>query len=121
MKLVASKDFFNSKRLGITVSGADKHFRHESHVHKGYRFSIGTTEIYKDFGAQDQEDVGTLLKHGCAVMDNDENKHVIAKIDAEAKAEFAAHKLSSVPPPTLAELIVNSLIEAGVITPKKAA
>ena|SRR5581483_11579708 len=124
MKLIAAKDFYNSKSLGITIDPKDKLFRHANHVHKGARFSIGTSDNFKDLDAITQERVGTLLKYGCVVLVNQENESngVIDTIEKEAKAEFEAHKQVLEPRQTMAELIAaavaTALAEAGVIKAK---
>lgn len=114
MKLVAKNDFFNSPSLGITVDKKDKLFRHENHVHKGARFEIGSAEHFKDLKPDEKENVGRLLAHGCAVMNSEENDKngVIETIDAEAKAEFAAHKAALAPRPSLAEAVASAVAEA---------
>jgi hypothetical protein len=98
MKFVAANDFFNQKKFGIKFSDEDKKhelFRHENHVHKGYRFSIGAPETaYNDLQPEQKEMAGLLLKHKLAVIDDDVNAKLgtISKIEKEAAAELAVRK-----------------------------
>lgn len=114
MKLIAAKDFFNSKSLRITLDKKDPLHRHDNMIHKGARFSIGTAESYKDLGPQEQEHVGTLLKHGCVVFDSRENEEngVTKRIDAEAKQENEAHQAALKPRKSQSELIAAAVAEA---------
>jgi hypothetical protein len=110
MKLVAAKDFFNAKGISVPPETlkADGRFRHENHVHKCVRFSIGTATVYKELTDEQKFAVGTLISREMAVMDSDENKDRIAKIDAESKDDFAAYKKALAPKANF----ITQLVEA---------
>jgi hypothetical protein len=123
MKLVAQRDFFNAKGIGVKPDQlkAGGMFRHENHVHKGCRFTIGASDVYKDLSNDEQYAVGTLISRGMAVMDTtgqkeDVNGPIIAKIDAEAKAEYEAHKSALAPRKSfiaqLAEVVAVAVAKA---------
>jgi hypothetical protein len=91
MKLVALKDFANVKRLGLDAKEAG--LTHELHVHKGLRFAIGKTEVFKELSEEQKGVVTELLTSGSAVVDNKDNADIIARIDTEVKvAADAAEK-----------------------------
>ncbi len=98
MKLVCLNDFFNTKALGIKFSDTDKAhelFQHENHIHRGFRFCIGSPETaYNDLSNEQKEQVGLLIKHKLAVIDDKTNADlgVISKIDAAAAADLKVRK-----------------------------
>ena len=98
MKLVAANDFYNTPIFGITFTDADredKYFRHERHIHKGFRFAIGAPDApYDQLQPKQKELVGLLLKHKLAVTDDDANAKlgIIKRIDAEAAAELKSRQ-----------------------------
>jgi hypothetical protein len=98
MKFVCQNDFFNTPVLGIKFSDTEKKhelFQHENHIHKGYRFTIGSPDQpYDSLSPQQKEQVGLLLKHKLAVIDDETNDKlgVIKKIDAAAAAELDSRK-----------------------------
>jgi len=114
MKLVAARDLFNSKPYGVTVDTKDELFVHKGLIHKGARFSIGTTDNYTELDTAQKFQVGTLIKYGLAHLDNKENaeKGVIAKIDAEARADSEARKKAMAKQPTAEELIGAAVAKA---------
>lgn len=129
MKFVARKHFANVLPLGpLVIDEKSPGFQHAGHVHKGYRFNIGTTEIFADMTGPQKQLVGSLLESKCAVIDDtgegkpNQNKATIAKIDAEVKAEaVAASKV--VAPLSQAEQIalgVASALKQLGIAPKTA-
>jgi hypothetical protein len=109
MKLVACKNFANVPSLGLKVNPEDVGFVHPLHVHKGYRFDIGTGKIYGDSKTQtdltqpERTLIAQLIVSKSAVIDDgsSESKAVIARIDAEVaverKADAAAAKVLSQP------------------------
>lgn len=123
MKLVAIKDFANVRALGLTIPEGEEGFKHAGHVHKGYRFSIGSTEIYDDLKAIEKENVGQLLHARCAILDDKDNAKVIAKLDAEvAKERAAAKKLAEAKPAaTIADVLqaLPKMISAALAEQKK--
>jgi hypothetical protein len=121
MKLIAAKDFFNAKTIGVTpeVLKADGRFRHENHVHKGCRFSIGKGDVYKDLSADEQYAAGTLISRGMAVIDVSGTeaatpawKATVEKIDADAKAEYEAHKAALAPKKSLIQALAEAVAVA---------
>jgi hypothetical protein len=114
MKLVAAQNFYNTKSLGVKLNESDKLRLHADHIHTGARFSIGTAEFFKDLGASDQENVGTLLKRGLVVFDSKENADngVIKEIDERAAVENAAYKKQMSKPPSMEELIAAAVAKA---------
>lgn len=110
MKLVAIKDFANVRALGLTIPEETEGFKHGGHVHKGHRFTIGTTEIYDDLKAVEKENVGQLLHARCAIFDDKDNAKLIAKLDAEvAKERAAAKKLAEAKPAATVSDILQAL------------
>jgi hypothetical protein len=109
MKLIAAKDFFNSKKLGIVLDKKADGFKHENHLHTGARVEIGKSENFEDLGAEDKEHVGMLLKHGLAILDNKENAEngVIKKIDASAAAATKMDKAASATPPSIVDVMAT--------------
>lgn len=123
MKLVAQRDIYNSKPFNVKVSPtlpdgkADPLFQHEQHIHKGARFTIGQSDVYKDLSAGpngEQFIVGTLIKYGIAVLDIEDNvkNGVIPKIDREAKQELEARKKASAKQLSAEELIGAAVAKA---------
>ena len=98
MKFVAANDFYNQPAFGITFTDEDKKdefFRHEKHVHKGFRFAIGAPETpFDQLQPQQRELVGLCIKHKLAVIDDEANDKlgIIGKIDKEAAAELKVRK-----------------------------
>jgi hypothetical protein len=90
MKLVAIRDFANVRALGLTVDPKSSGFKHTNHVHKGYRFEIGKGDIFNDLPTPDRTVISQLIVSKAALIDNDANKPLIAKVDAEVKAQAAA-------------------------------
>jgi len=115
MKLIAKKDFANVKSLGL------KDLKIPTHIPKGTRFSVGTTEIWDDLTEAEKRTVAQLVTSKSVVEDNDANKAVVAKIDAEVKAEAVA-AAQAVKAPTMPELVASAvagaLAEAGLIKSK---
>ena len=124
MKLVARKDFANVPALGLKLNEKTEGFIHENHVHKGHRFEVGSTDIFDDLKETEKVIVAQLMVSKSAVINNDSNKHVIAKIDAEAKIERAAEKSASEKaatslPELIAAAVATALASVGVIKPAK--
>ena len=110
MKLVAKKDFANVGSLALEAS---KHnLKHPMHVHKGVRFAVGTTEIFDDLKQAEKVVVAQLISSKSAVIDNDANKALVAKIDAEAAAEVKAEQAASAKVQSLPELIAAAVATA---------
>ena len=87
MKLIAKKHFANVRSLGLAIDSKTEGFQHKDHVHRGHRFDVGTGEIFADLSSEHKELIGKLLDSRSVLLDNDENKAVVAKLDAEVKAE----------------------------------
>lgn len=118
MKIVAKKDFANVKQIGLTVNSKSDGFVHANHIHKGYRFEIGKGEIYEDLTENDKGIITRLVYQAqVAVLDNDKNKAIIAKIDAEVKAQAEADNLAP-KPVSLAEAVAAAV--ANALKPAKA-
>lgn len=109
MKLVASNDFANVRKLGIRLPGhaeavlikdeaakkeaLSKIYPHGNtlHIPKGARFEIAPdVSDVKDLNAEDAENVLTLIYANKAVLDVPNCAKAIAKIDAEVKTENAS-------------------------------
>ncbi len=115
MKLVAARDIYNTKDLGLTLDPKDPLFVDAKHIYKGARFSIGTSENYKDLTQPQLYQVGTLIAYGLAVVENDENLKkdgIIQKIDAQARVENEARKKAMVKPLTQEEIIAAAVAKS---------
>lgn len=116
MKLIARKDFFNTAILNVKVDEKSAGFKHTNVIHKGSRFAIGTAEFYDQLSAKDQEYAGTLIKHGLACLDNEENVKlgVVKKIDQEVQDDLKLAKAQSEKAggPGLIEQIVTAVVLA---------
>ena len=93
MKLVAKKDFANVPSLAIQlewyVKGADgKPLK--NHIHKGARFSIGTSEIFDGLDEADKNKVAQLMVSNSVMVASD--KPAVDKIDAEVAADRQREK-----------------------------
>ena len=127
MKLIAIRDFACVPALaaaGVTPDPKDEGFQHANHIHKGMRFSIGTTEDYEALTAPQKELVQQLVGGPrCCIYDTDRNAAKIKTIlDGIAKDRAAAKAASKTP--TMEELIASAvataLVSAGVIKSKTA-
>ena len=96
MKLVAIKNFANVKTLDLDPKDHD--LEHPLHIHKGCRFAVGKSEVFKELNETDKGTVTQLFSSGSAVVDCDANKEIIAKIDGEVKAEEKAAKAITAKP-----------------------
>jgi hypothetical protein len=85
MKLVAIKNFSNVKRLGLDPK--EHKLQHDGHVHKGLRFSVGKTEVFKELSEDQKGIVSELIASGSVVVDSPDNKDIITRIDDEVKAD----------------------------------
>lgn len=113
MKFVAIKDFANVKALGLDK--ADHKLAHENHVHKGTRFAVGKTEIFKDLREDDKTLVAQLIASRSAIVDCDANKPLIEKVDTEVKAEAKAAEAAGKPvslPEMIATAVATALAQA---------
>ena len=124
MKFVAAKDFANVKSLNLTLDPKADNFVHELHVPKGHRFEVGTGETLELEPVQANKVlIAQLIVSKSAVGDNEKNKPLIKKIDAEVaaanKAAAKQEKAQSLPE-LIAAAVAKALVEAGV-GPKKTA
>jgi|ERR1700677_2288886 len=85
MKLIAIRDLANVPSIGITVDSKSPGFKHPKHIHKGYRFDFGSTDIYEDLSPEERKTVGLLLDSKAVVVDDGStgSKEAIAKVEAE--------------------------------------
>src|ERR1017187_3526579 len=81
MKLVAKRDFANVPSLGLTIDPKTPGFKHPKHVHKGYRFEIGTSPTFDGLNDAEKKIVAEL-KVSHAVADASDLA-ACAKIDEE--------------------------------------
>ena len=95
MKLIAKKDFINVPSLGVVLTEETPGFVNSNHIHTGHRFEIGRSEKFKELKQDEQDLITRLISSESVVVDNDANKTIIAKIDAEAKAAEAKTKVAS--------------------------
>ena len=112
MKLVAIKDFANVKPLGMIIDSKSDGFVHANHVHTGYRFAVGKSDIFEDLTVPEQEIVAQLVRSKSAIIENDKNKELIAKVDAGVKAQKKLDEAAK-PARTLPEIIAEA-VAAGV-------
>lgn len=84
MKLVATAAFRNTAPDKIIVAGA----QHPGHVHKGARFTIGGDTPLDQLTPDDRRLVVLLNTAGRIVEES--QVELVAKVDAEVKAEAAA-------------------------------
>jgi ABC-type branched-subunit amino acid transport system ATPase component len=112
MKLVAIKDFANVKPLGLTIPETADGFVHANHVHTGFRFTIGKSEVFDDLTVPEQVTVAQLIRSKSAIIENDKNKELIAKVDAQVKAQKKLDAATK-PAKTLPEVIAEA-VAAGV-------
>lgn len=101
MKLVAIKNFANVPSLGLDPE--EHNLIHKDHVHKGCRFAVGRSEVFKELNETQKSTVTQLVTSGSAVVDCKDNAEIIARIDKEVKAEEAleaktAPKAAKTPP-----------------------
>ena len=89
MKLVAKKDLLNVPELNLTLDDKTTGFVHKNHVHKGHRFSIGTSEVFEELKRPEKKLVVDLLASESVIIDKAANKSAIDAIDAEVKADAA--------------------------------
>jgi hypothetical protein len=94
MKLVAIKNFTNVKSLDLDPKDAG--LQHPLHIHKGCRFAVGKSEVFKELNETDKGIVTQLFSSGSAVVDCDANKEIVARIDSEVKLEERASKATAV-------------------------
>jgi len=90
MKLVTKRDFANVPRLGLTIDPKVPGFKHPNHVHKGYRFEIGTAEKFDDLSDDDKKLVAELMVSQATVAAADTAE--VAKIDAEVATDREREK-----------------------------
>jgi|ERR1039457_1083026 hypothetical protein len=87
MKLIATRSFSNVKSLGLTVDPKAPGFKDPLEVHKGYRFTIGTSEDYDGLTPEQKRIVQQLVGHKAAIYDNDLNKIKVQRLLDEVAAE----------------------------------
>jgi hypothetical protein len=90
MKLVALKSFSNVKRLGLDPK--EIKLQHDGHVHKGLRFTVGKSEVFKELDENQKGIVSELVAAGAAVVDCKDNEDIIKRIDDEVKTDEAVAK-----------------------------
>lgn len=88
MKFIATSDFVISPEMKdrITIDEASvKDLQHPNMIHKGARFSIGTSEVLKDLRKPDQELIGVLTyAQRIATL---QNESAVKLIDEEVTRE----------------------------------
>lgn len=85
MKLVAIKNLANVKRLGLDAK--ENKLQHPGHIHKGLRFAVGKTEVFKELTEEQKGVVSELISSGSVVVDNKDNADIVSRIDDEVKVE----------------------------------
>ena len=122
MKFVARKDFANVPSLKLPLTKSTPGFVHELHVHKGHRFEVGKAETLElEDNQSNKVIIAQLIVSKSAVIDNEKNKPLIAKIDAEVAAERKqAESAKSMPsmPELIAAAVAGALAEAGLVKVK---
>jgi hypothetical protein len=85
MKFVAIRDLANVPSIGITVDPKSPGFKHPKHIHKGYRFTFGSTDIFDDLPQSEKLTVSQLLVSKGVVIDDGSaaSNAAIAKVEAE--------------------------------------
>lgn len=94
MKLVAIRDLANVPKIGITVDPKSRGFRHANHIHKGYRFTFGSSDAFDNLTASEKEVVALLVTSNGVVVDDGSQASIaaIAKAEAEIAADIAREK-----------------------------
>ena len=90
MKFVTKRDFSNAPLLGLTINPKSPGFKHPNHVHKGYRFEIGTAEHFEDLNDAEKNIVSQLVASLAVVEASD--TAAVTKIDAEIAEEKEREK-----------------------------
>ena len=82
MKLIATSDFRNPDPL---ILEAEDSLLHESHIHKGCRFSIGGNLPFEKLSASQKKLIVELNVAGRIIEES--QKELAARIDAEVELE----------------------------------
>ena len=133
MKFVANLTFYNGPQLKIVLDKdqpieVPEKYAHDNAIHKGARFSIGTSEKAEELSQEERLKVLWLANPSiaitgrCAVQATDK---AVARIDREAKEEWAKRIKEDAPVPSMEALVgaavAKALVAAGVVPVKKAA
>ena len=119
MKLIATKDFFNARVLGLTIAPTEPGFQDAQHVHKGLRFTYGKSEDYDGLLNAEKEVVMQLVAAKAIIYDLPANTAKIKRLDEQVAIERAAKAKDNAKKPSMEELIAGAvataLAQAGVI------
>lgn len=89
MKLITKKSILNVPALGIVLDEKTPGFVNENHVPLGHRFSVGSSENFKQCTESERRIITALISSESVIVDNAANAAEIARIDAESKAKLA--------------------------------
>ena len=94
MKLVAIRDLANVPKIGITVNPKSKGYKHPNQIHKGYRFTFGSSNVFDELTPDEKEVVALLVTSNGAVIDDGSETSIaaIAKIEAEIAEDKVREK-----------------------------